>query len=95
MGRLIDADKLIKAMNIKCKVKDDRDAINVARAFNKILDIIRDAPTIDAVEVVRCCDCEHMYDGLKDDGYLICHKFNYFINADDFCSYGERKTDHE
>ena len=45
------------------------------------------------LDIVRCCDCEHMYDGLKGDGYLICHKFNYFINADDFCSYGEREDE--
>ena len=44
----------------------------------------------DAVSVVRCGECKHMYDGIKGDGYLICHKFNHFIKADDFCSWGER-----
>ena len=79
--RLIDADAL-------------KEKINTA-FWSEIGKLIDDAPTIDAVEVVRCCDCEHMYDGLKDDGYLICHKFNYFINGDDFCSFGEKEIDHE
>ena len=51
---LIDRSKLIKAMNVNCKVKDDRDAINVARAFNKILDIIHNAPTIDVPTWIPC-----------------------------------------
>ena len=51
---LIDRGKLIKAMNVNCKVKDDRDAINVARAFNKILDIIHNAPTIDVPTWIPC-----------------------------------------
>ena len=50
--------------------------------------------TVDAVEVVRCKDCKH-YD---DEGY--CWYWNYepgmspnTVDADDFCSYGERRTD--
>ena len=59
--------------------------------------VIDEAPTIDAVPVVRCKDCKHwkaigvleqhwecqIFCGLHDKGYL--------TGADDFCSYGERR----
>lgn len=50
------------------------------------------APTIDAVEVVRCKDCKHRFDGL-------CPMENVDVpwvgtKDDDFCSFGERRTDH-
>lgn len=49
-------------------------------------------PTADVVEVVRCKDCRH---GSKcTDGYYTCrvdHRLAH--DEDDFCSYGERKSD--
>ena len=51
-----------------------------------------DAPTIDAVPVVRCKDCDH---GLRCvDGYVRCsHPVGKVIlmKWSDFCSYGERR----
>lgn len=41
----------------------------------------------DMVEVVRCKECKW-----ADKCSQICYKFNHFINADDYCSYGERKA---
>ena len=84
MARLIDGDALIAWI---------KGSQQMTSKMKNIICYIKSMPTIDAVEVVRCKECEHMYDGLKNDGYLICHKFNYFINADDFCSYGEREGD--
>ncbi len=83
MARLIDGDALIAWI---------KGGQQMTSKMKSIICYIKTMPTIDAVSVVRCKDCEHMYDGIKNDGYLICHKFNYFINADDFCSYGERKN---
>lgn len=57
--------------------------------------LVTNAPTVDAVEVVRCRDCKH-----RGTDYCIFH-----INGEpadeellrkldnDFCSYGERKDD--
>ena len=57
------------------------------------------APTVDAVEVVRCKDCKWY----KEGKYLAPNKFcyrlkdrsgehiGYNFSDDDFCSYGERK----
>ena len=55
--------------------------------------MIDNAPTVDAVEVVRCKDCkyyehpEYYGGGTKD----VCRTFKRQTREDDFCSYGERK----
>ena len=52
---------------------------------------IRNAPTIDAVPVVRCKDCDHRtHDG---SGKPYCLALEMYLNKelDFFCSYGERK----
>ena len=69
-------------------------------------DDIEAAPTVDAVEVLRCRDCKYWGDEdgkLQDsDGALCarCTVHNYLIDGrhtgwcpteNDFCSYGERK----
>ena len=59
------------------------------------------APTIDAVPVVRCekCACfDEMIDrdSGKPAGYGRCRRpfgLTGIISADDFCSYGERRSD--
>lgn len=51
-------------------------------------DDIENAPTTDAVEVVRCKDCVH-YDG---EGCLLTYG-EFEPNSMDFCSYGERRND--
>jgi len=75
--RLIDADALVDSLNIR--------SVTYNCIINKC---IEDAPTIDAVEVVRCGECKHMMaDGrcmeFADDGIR--------PSASDFCSYGERE----
>ena len=72
--RLIDANKLEERVKII-----DKPAWMV----------VRDAPTVDAVEVVRCKDCKHLeitgcY-GECGRGYL------GIVKPWDFCSYGERR----
>ena len=53
-----------------------------------------DAPTVDAVEVVRCRDCKHAW--IHPCGYVYCHRdgrnaYEMTFNLDSFCNYGERK----
>ena len=54
--------------------------------------LLLNAPTVDAVEVVRCKDCKWYENGKSYDAY--CNHptdgMNYSAE-DDFCSYGERK----
>lgn len=58
--------------------------------FVDLRDVVRmvcDAPTVDAVEVVRCKDCQQML----QKGWCSLH--NTPMAQEDFCSYGERKDD--
>lgn len=65
-----------------------------------LLDI---APTVDAVEVVRCKDCKYSHDHEINRNYR-CHRhaldgysqvFDAKFTDNDFCSYGVRRTDNE
>ena len=63
---------------------------------------IENAPTVDAVEVVHCCQCK--YHKMCEDGTVFCkfHSeqgerdsrsglYSVWMEPDDFCSYGERR----
>ena len=57
---------------------------------------IKNAPTVDAVPVVRCKDCKHYRPQKKSAHWE--NRANYCnrvvtikVQPDDFCSYGERK----
>lgn len=82
--RLIDADAL------KETIKD----INEIMIFPRdnllgIERLIEVAPTVDAVEVVRCKDCEFY---VTDGGALmICDITNCIVIDDDYCGYGRTK----
>ena len=56
---------------------------------------IDEAPTVDAVEVVRCKDCKRwggvVYGGRCKQWSAPLSGITHFTCADDFCSYGERK----
>ena len=84
--RLIDADALFHKFDTQPWYDNaDRDEIALPE--------IDKAPTIDAVLVVRCRDCKHLYGTLCTVCGLLPRK------PDDFCSYGEYQTnggaDHE
>ena len=53
---------------------------------------IAEAPTVDAVPVVRCKDCKHF----DENNACYCHAADengtpIFVREHDFCSYGERR----
>lgn len=80
--RLIDADELLKTnIHIVGSIKTSSGKIQNIDAIQVIE--IENAPTIDAVEVVRCKDCKYFkYGKCADNGYE--------WNQDDFCSYGKK-----
>ena len=51
--------------------------------------LVASQPTIDAVPVVRCKDCIVSYCVDYED--IVCGRTCVNVDADDFCSYGERK----
>ena len=49
-------------------------------------------PITDVVEVVRCKDCKCYEKGSNEsEGWEYCRRTGVNCNADDFCSYGERR----
>ena len=51
------------------------------------------APTVDAVEVVRCKDCKYWSDGIKGctDRVKFCSIGYYMVGENGYCGFGERK----
>ena len=84
--RLIDVDVFLEKMK------------RTSRYFDVKFDI-EEMPTIDAVPVVRCRDCQHWKptgskagNSFSDTEYIGgCEFTKYCRRESDFCSYGERK----
>ena len=85
--RLIDADALGVG---RCS----RDLLpaSYCAGWNGLVNLIEEAPTIDAVPVVRCKDCVYWQDNNGGYPHEECRwGKNETPDADDFCSFGERK----
>ena len=85
--RLIDANALMSYMDECSKESRFRVYYGYAKSF------INAAPTVDAVEVVRCRECDHKtHDG---SGRPYCWQLKMYLNKelDFFCKYGKRKGD--
>ena len=56
---------------------------------------IADAPTVDAVEIVRCRDCKYGDWDSEPNDAMVCMrtKDGFWRSGNDFCSYGKRKED--
>ena len=85
MADYIDREELLKEFELYGNQSP------VALSF---IDETKDAPSVDAVEVVRCKDCKHR----KTENcsmYVECDcGSQYTWECDnDFCSYGERKCE--
>ncbi len=78
--RLIDANELIKEANAD-------GAYGYVDAKQ-----IADAPTVDAVPVIRCRECRYRFknNNHSKNGCPIIDA-NIWMDDDDFCSHGERK----
>lgn len=93
MPRLIDAEELELQFDVS-----DEDII--------AKEIIRNAPTVDAVPVVRCRDCIEFEEigkhptNNRGTPFGYCYHWDYEegmlpneVDGGDFCSYGERKEE--
>lgn len=98
--RLIDADDLIEVIDAALKEKIGEAGLEEIMRMTILTDfartVIRDAPAIDAVPVVRCQNCRfyRFYDGAFGKGW-ICFENNTARHGDDYCSRGERKEDED
>lgn len=97
MARFIDADRALEIV-----YEHGIAHPNVYYLTNYAMAILQEAPTVDAVEVVRCGFCKNaepydctingtahrLYECKKDKAAI---GYNKVVAKDDFCSYGERK----
>ena len=59
--------------------------------LNQILTDIKNAPTVDAVEVIRCKDCKHWQ---CDDSESYCDELGIFnTDMNSYCSYAKRREE--
>lgn len=57
---------------------------------------IENAPTIDAIEVVRCKDCKYGKKRIKEYGcWMLDEDWDISFSPMHFCSYGRRREDDE
>ena len=90
--RLIDANEMIATLE-KIADEDESEYFHL----DEITQEIFDAPTVDAVEVVRCENCKkgHKTEREKQLKICWCDKWHNIMRYWDFCSYGERKTEND
>jgi hypothetical protein len=94
MATLIDRDKCQERIFHFADRLVDWGFPKEAEAVRAVAKGIKLEKTVDAVEVVRCKDCKHYSkDGIWCD--MNSKDRNEWFNwyEDDFCSYGERRTD--
>lgn len=87
--RPIDADKFEVVGGI---VPEGYDVDSYLAGNREILEMIDNAPTVDAVEVVRCRDCIHWQPEPTGD-VMMCFDgaFGRYTEPDWFCADGRRK----
>lgn len=92
MGRLIEANALLSEME---KYSDDTARSKMENEYlfgmqqrlETCIELVEDAPTVDAVEVVRCKDCKHN----PLDTWFDCPIAHMKYDGDRWCWKGERK----
>lgn len=88
--RLVDADTVVTIQVYDDMTEEtDTKKMTIAEAIDEWSDE-GCPPTVDAVEVVRCKDCRWF----ENDGYHTnCQIMRFCVEADDYCSKGERRED--
>lgn len=89
--RLIDANALLRIYKKwipQLSLPEDEGDL---RGVETCIAVLEDAPTVDAVEVVRCKDCKHME--ITPDSLRWCNVWCGINGMGDegFCNYGGRK----
>lgn len=95
MARYIDADALTEHIQKLKVVTDDWFGMGIARGIERAETAIQMQPTADVVEVVRCKDCKLAEIVTTNIGtkYIECQSHEVYMEANDFCSYGKRKSE--
>lgn len=93
--RLIDADALKEYFEKCLKVESGKDNTKERYAYMawlRSVHAIDNAPTVDAVEVVRCKDCKHR---IHDEERCLYYCEMYYgqgdVSDDNFCQWGAKE----
>lgn len=93
----VDAEKLKRNIRINFMPNVDVDGtVTVENAERYFLNLIDKTSIADVAEVVRCKDCKkwttvHTCKEFTASRSPMSGKITFMTEADDFCSYGERK----
>lgn len=79
--QVIDPAPLIEKLAARCLETKGLEC----SVLGNVIDMLRAAPSVDVVPVVRCKDCTQY------NGHRYCYYSELAVLDDDFCSYGERK----
>ena len=93
--RLIDANAFLSSMikRFKCVPLIGRNDYDC----ESLRQMLIEAPTVDAVEVVRCKDCmwfdeeDELPDVYGKERHCYCTEANGYVSINHFCACGERK----
>ena len=91
--RLTDADAIIDFIDMG----HYRNQLETCFSERDVVDMLESAPTVDAVEVVRCRECKHHYweqepcHGKSVHYCKLPHMRGVEVFKEFFCYYGERK----
>ena len=92
MARFIDADRALEIVYERGIAHP-----NAYHLTNYAMLVLQEAPTVDAVEVVRCRNCKYGDWDSKPGDAMVCMrtKDGFWRSGNDFCSYGIRKDGDE
>lgn len=91
-------DDLIRKQTVLNMI-DDVQFGNITQKLSQLHEAVRNYPSVDAVEVVRCKDCKYFelnhWEGIIITAHEICNKWadGCKTNKGGYCFLGERKTD--
>lgn len=95
MSRYIDADALRDKLGRSFIDMDDchfECPAEINGMLDYAIDCVKEQPTADVVEVVRCKDCIHHKPFPFSDEH-ICDVFDWKSEDKDFCSFAERRKE--
>lgn len=94
----MENDKLVRLSDVRL-IESRPDAYpeewndSYEKGFVDAINAVLDIPTVDAVEVVRCRECE-MANACSDEREMYCLLYHAYKPIDYFCGDGQRKEEH-
>ena len=101
IARIVDTPSDVATMAFEGYYGYIRNPGNIfADRQHEIIDLLEAVSTVDAVEVVRCKDCNHYHTHNRSVRFdckelYCCRSALKKVDPEDFCSFGERKNNNE